>query len=501
MFWLLHSIVRSLVEVLWQYFAMILIPVVWPLFLLNQFFASGYFSNSSCRNRNSTQVSQCRKKQHQSKNYNFFNYWYLVDYQKNIVDQRYGIFNCTYTVHPCWAMFSIKLHIIGNDIDKMRMIQVSQWAAMDLLSIPSLVVLSYLCITCMFAVVNALCYILADKLGLIYNLIPVEKPDSPKPKDPFAFYTVHALTSTKLDDYVAFLSFDSNAETALIDNCANTHIWNRRHQFSDFREINKAQRGVSTIGGKPHFAEGIGDVKTSWRDDNGKIFYHMLKGVLYFSSSPVCIISTSKLSKEWGNEVDYEGAYIKPKHSYSVFKWKHKEYRRRIEHPRHCSPELAVNEGYSKFQTFCSFCFDNAHKEGNGWFSYYSVFTNDASVPESAFFKAGDTLRYSRDGFTSSCVVLEVIDPCEQSVQYKIKLKCGRVMIIEPMFLQLHSDPDIAKVLIRKNDYVNEFPNLTKDQLSYLANPTPLSADDQEFLEQPNCLNHLCRKDMHEMAE
>ena len=98
------------------------------------------------------------------------------------------------------------------------------------------------------------------------------------------FNSTYALYSwwVDLNEYKAFASFDSNSETALVDNCANTHIWNVRSQFKIFREISKSRQGVSTIGGQPHFAQGIGDVSTSWRDDNGEIFLHTLKNVLYF---------------------------------------------------------------------------------------------------------------------------------------------------------------------------------------------------------------------------
>ena len=48
---------------------------------------------------------------------------------------------------------------------------------------------------------------------------------------------------------------------------------------------------ISTISGKSHFPEGTGDVCVSWRDDENKIFERVLKDVLFFSGSPVKIIS------------------------------------------------------------------------------------------------------------------------------------------------------------------------------------------------------------------
>ena len=86
-------------------------------------------------------------------------------------------------------------------------------------------------------------------------------------------------------------------------------------------------------------------------------------------------------------------------------------------------------------------------------------------------------------------------------MRYKVKLKCGRVMMTDPMFLQNPSDLDIAKVPITEGNYKNDLPNLKKAELSYLAHPTPLSKDDQEWLEAHNRLNHMSRKDMCTLAE
>ena len=162
------------------------------------------------------------------------------------------------------------------------------------------------------------------KIGIITcaNGNVEERSDKSKPSKVFAFTTVHVLKSTNLSEYKAFSSFDSNANTALVDNCANTHIWNCREQFTNFRNIPKTSQGVSTIGGQPHIAQGIGDVPTSWRDDDGKVFHHTLKDALYFSDSPVKIISPTKIATEWGPGVDAEGTAITSKYYYSLFIWK-----------------------------------------------------------------------------------------------------------------------------------------------------------------------------------
>ena len=170
--------------------------------------------------------------------------------------------------------------------------------------------------------------IVVIKLGLIY--IPKDEKSSRSHEYPFVFATVHVLIAQDLEIHKAFSSYDSNAETALVDNCANTHIRNNRWNFTNFRHLDTSKQGVSTIGGQTHFAEGIGDVKTSWKDDDGNIFHHTLKNVLFFSKSPVCIISCRKLSEERGPKTDYYGTSIKTMHSHSVFEWNHNKFTRII---------------------------------------------------------------------------------------------------------------------------------------------------------------------------
>lgn len=208
----------------------------------------------------------------------------------------------------------------------------------------------------------------------------------------FAFTIIHALKSVDVNEYKAFSSFDSNSTTALVDNCANIHVWNEQSQFKKIRPIPKNSQGVSTISGQPHIAEGIGDVPTSWRDDEGKICYHTLKDVLFFKDSPVKIISPSKLATEWGPTIDHEGTSITTKYLYSYFTWKFGEFSRTIQHPYHCLPELSVNEGFSSFKQFCNYCSTTSNSLRTKWLSFYSVHTNIATDVSKEGFSEGDVL-------------------------------------------------------------------------------------------------------------
>ena len=194
------------------------------------------------------------------------------------MNEKYGTFNSTYAVYSCWASSLLRRHIILGDIDITTLVSDSFWAAKVLLSTPyeyfrespkkppdgcilcGLVIL-FIRITYISSITISIIKIFGLRIGIVtFSDFSSEKPSSDKK---FAFTTVHVLKSVDLNEYKAVSSFDSNSTTALVDNCANIHIWNERSQFNNFRTIPKNSQGVSTIGGQPHIAEGIGDVTTS----------------------------------------------------------------------------------------------------------------------------------------------------------------------------------------------------------------------------------------------
>ena len=83
---------------------------------------------------------------------------------------------------------------------------------------------------------------------------------------------------------------------------------------------------------------------------------------------------------------------------------------------------------------------------------------------------------------------------------YKIKLKSGRIFETDRAHLQYCDDVDIACIPTEGKDYEREIPNLSDEDLSFLAHPTPLSKDDEDWLYHHNRLNHLGRSEMHKLA-
>ena len=106
---------------------------------------------------------------------------------------------------------------------------------------------------------------------------------------------------------------------------------------------------VATIGGTDFKPTGIGTVKWSWKDDEGKSHTHRLERVLYFPESAVNIISPNALADHYD---DKNGTHIKIKNYSSGFSWDLGKYTRTITHSANCLAEIPINDGYEVFGTF-----------------------------------------------------------------------------------------------------------------------------------------------------
>ena len=109
-------------------------------------------------------------------------------------------------------------------------------------------------------------------------------------------------------------TLDTDSSFVVCDNSANTHICNNRGMFTSFQETTSGM--VAAIGGKLNRPGGIGHIKWSWKDDNGKEHTHHLEKVLYFPQSPINIMSVTEFAKQLG---DAEGTGIDTRMSCSRF--------------------------------------------------------------------------------------------------------------------------------------------------------------------------------------
>ena len=116
------------------------------------------------------------------------------------------------------------------------------------------------------------------------------------------------ILASQLNDYYQHVDFDPDGSTVVVDNSANAHIINDKNLFvGDILELD-GKTGVATIGGTDHKPSGIGDIKLSWKDDEGKSRSYVLHNALYFPDLPVNILSITRLADHFQ---DNEGTYIK----------------------------------------------------------------------------------------------------------------------------------------------------------------------------------------------
>ena len=142
--------------------------------------------------------------------------------------------------------------------------------------------------------------------------------------------------------------FDTDTTFVVCDNSANTHICNDRELFTELQPV-KDIRYVATIGGRNSKPSGIGTVKWSWLDDNGRKHEYKLDNVYFFPGSPLNILSVTEFAKHLD---DSQGTGIDTKASSSRFYWDNDKFSRTFDHSTSNLPELPINPGTGAFAWF-----------------------------------------------------------------------------------------------------------------------------------------------------
>ena len=107
-----------------------------------------------------------------------------------------------------------------------------------------------------------------------------------------------------------------------------------------------------------------------------------------------------------------------------MFKWKKKQFRRTIIHPSHGFPKMVVNDDLpGLFNALCQFC-ESAASSVRAQCCSFATTVGDVSSPS---FPLSAVMRYSKDGFTLPCTVLQTVDPSIPDSKFLIKLHCGRI--------------------------------------------------------------------------
>ena len=149
------------------------------------------------------------------------------------------------------------------------------------------------------------------------------------------------------------------------------------------------------------------------------------------------------------------------------------------------------------FNAFCQFC-ESATSSVRAQCCSFATTVGDVSSPR---FLLSAVMRYSKDGFTSPCAVVQTVDPSIPDSKFLIKLRCGRILETSPEFLHHPRDPDIASIPSTVPTFRRELDNISEIDLALLANPKELEDDEKLWLRYHNLLNHLSRDDMFRLSK
>jgi hypothetical protein len=327
------------------------------------------------------------------------------------------------------------------------------------------------------------------------------------------FTTVYAFSSDNatLDNVI---NWDSDSVSVVVDNSANTHIWNN---LEDFREgslryfDDNEDVGVLTIDENSSRPLGVGQVVVTIREDDGTMTDVVLHDCLYFPSSPVKIISVTALAKTLN---DASGTWIKTCWQTSTFSWDGEKHCVRFAHPSSQLPVLQVNTGISTYESFytlfddagatyqplplmtCQTCLPTDKYEdvcfatdeiqsaqGDPRYRFTSKDSLELPPSEETLPKVGDKLRLHHNGIHQLVDIVAVnVDSATTVHYFTVALNDGHCIKVTKEFLSPIEDDDIALIPITHAQVEEHIDRLDPETLEVLLNPPPNSELIKEFM-------------------
>ena len=340
------------------------------------------------------------------------------------------------------------------------------------------------------------------------------------------FTTIYALSSNDVQP-ANHVSWDSDSTTAVLDNSANTHIWN---SLDDFVEgtlkyfDDDDQVGVLTIDKSTVRPVGIGTVIVGITVHDGSLEKVALTDCLFFPSSPVKIISVTALASQFNDE---DGTWIKTHWRRSTFTWDHAKHTIEFLHPTSKLPMLQVNLGFSKLSSFCSL-FDSVNLDIQPpplmtcqtflpTDRYHDVcfatddiqsaqgdpryrFTSRDSL--NMIHSVGDCVRLSKNGINQSVEIIATrVDEATQVPYFKVSLNDGHNIEVTKEFLFPVDELDIATIPISQEQVQQHIDCLDPESLEALLNPPQNTELITEFMAWHYHSGHLPIPRMFELCQ
>ena len=324
------------------------------------------------------------------------------------------------------------------------------------------------------------------------------------PKLHYALSTIYAFSSSeaKADDIV---SWDINSTSVVVDNAANTHIWNNLEDFvvGSVRYFDDADEvGVLTIDKDSSRPLGVGTVIVKITEDNGDETEVELHHCLYFLASPVKIISVSSLASQYD---DLEGTWIKSFWQHSVFHWDHDKHSVTFYRPTSKLPVLHLATGSSTLSSFallfdkaglnmnysamvmCQTCLPMDKKQDVCLTSEEVKELDDRNVkPQidlSSLPQPGTKVKYfGEDGVEVVDLVDVSVDSATQVQYFTLLLRDGHTIKVTKEFIGSLQDQDLSYIPVTKDQVEKHLKYLDARSLEALLVPVESTPAIKEFM-------------------
>ena len=261
-------------------------------------------------------------------------------------------------------------------------------------------------------------------------------------------------------------SFDTDSSFWVCDNLATGHICNDRSLFTGNLVPSIYIVGAATGTLEPTL---MGTVTLRLTDDNGDRHKFTLTHVNYMPASPVNLLSTRVLSRQFAdaNGIDLHGTGIHSCYENHTLIWDHGKYQKTFKTHDSGLPECLFSSGYSRLEVYSSLI-SLYYNDGINW--AFSSKTKDKAIIESDD-EVGSVLIYGDNVTLDIPATVENMSSCLQGMKLRyndgngtrdvvrflgvdfidgMQLKCNvrfsddSTKLVDPETLDFIENPDIA---------------------------------------------------------
>ncbi len=322
----------------------------------------------------------------------------------------------------------------------------------------------------------------------------------------FAFSTLDSVNENTTT------SFDTDSSFWVCDNLATGHICNDRYLFTGDLVPLIYIVGAATGTSEPTL---MGTVWLRLTDDDGEKHTFTPTQVNYMPTSPVNLLSTRLLSKQFTNErgIDLHGTGTHSCYEDHTLVWDHGKYRKTFKTHDSGLPECLFSSGYSCFETYSTLlssyydnginwafssktkdkAFADSNDDGGTVFVDGDTITLDIpmTVQNMSLFLQGMKLRYNNGNGMRNVVQFLGVDFIDgMQLKCNIRLSNDSTKLVDPKTLDFIENPDIAIIPQTSEEYCRDAANLKPSDLGHILKPVTLSPLQEEILSYHYRLHH-----------